>query len=226
MRTTDCLAEHVAAGRLHRSLRRARRSGGDQRRRSDRHLDPRPDIAPRGVGYQPPLQERTSRAIQNAIHPFITGEGFGGEPLGASSFTQWNPTDRGFLSDRAGGRHHRAARRRGQPTMIEYNYGAGKVIVTTLTFCTPGQPNSMGDALDNLLKYGRFYSGVAQTPAPSVTPTSTPTDTRTPTPDVHRQATRRRPRRRPTPRRRHPRPPRRRRRSAASAIATTAARSR
>ena len=33
----------------------------------------------------------------------------------------------------------------------------------------------MGDALDNLLKYGRFFLGGAQTPPPTVTSTPTPT---------------------------------------------------
>jgi len=65
------------------------------------------------------------------------------------------------------------------PTMIEYNHGAGKVIVTTLSFCIPAQPSSIGNALDNLLKYGRFYFGLAQTPAPTVTSTPTPTPTLT-----------------------------------------------
>jgi hypothetical protein len=65
----------------------------------------------------------------------------------------------------------------GKPAMIEYPYGAGRVIVSSLTFCTPSETNSQGDALDNLLKYARFYFGTAQTPAPTVTSTSTPTPT-------------------------------------------------
>ena len=69
----------------------------------------------------------------------------------------------------------------------------------------------MGRALDNLLKYGRFYSGGAQTPAPTrhldpdadrhahadadahrsvtKTPTPTPTDTETATPESTATAT-------------------------------------
>ena len=65
------------------------------------------------------------------------------------------------------------------PSWIEYNHGAGRVIVTTLTYCTEGQADTTGPPLDNLLKYGRFFDGGAQTPAATFTPTATPTPTET-----------------------------------------------
>jgi hypothetical protein len=132
-------------------------------------------VAPRDVGYQPPLTTDNEQ-IATPLHPFITGEGFGGEPLGSASFSGWDPTDRGFLINVPPDATILLRNPRG-PTMIEYNHGAGKVIVTTLTFCTPSEPASMGDALDNLLKYARFYMGSAQTPAFTVTSTPTPTPT-------------------------------------------------
>jgi hypothetical protein len=129
----------------------------------------RTDIAPGGVNLRNPSEPVESQTIVNTIHPYVTGEGFGGDPLTTSSFNQWHPTALGFLSDVPADATTVLRSTTAQPSWIEYNYGAGKVIVTTLTFCTPGQTSSMGRALDNLLKYGRFYSGGAQTPAPSVT---------------------------------------------------------
>jgi hypothetical protein len=131
-----------------------------------------------------------TQTIQNAIHPFVTGQGYGGDLLSTSSFSQWQPTARGYLTDLPADTTTVLRSAVGQPSWIEYPYGAGRVIVTTLTFCTPDQPASMGRALDNLLKYGRSYEGGAQTPAPTVTATPTPTDTRTATPTPTGQVTR------------------------------------
>jgi hypothetical protein len=140
---------------------------------------PPADIAPRGVDYRlistPP---QNSENIRNQLHPFISGEGYGGTRLTSSSFNAWAPTDLGFLTDIPADATILLSNPRGE-SMIEYNHGKGRVIVTTLTFCNPTQPNSQGRALDNLLEYGRFYDGVAQTPALTVTPTPTPTETPT-----------------------------------------------
>jgi hypothetical protein len=134
-------------------------------------------VAPGGIGYQPPLQGE-AETIAAATHPYITGEGFGGQHLTPQSFANWGPTDRGFLISVPPGATVLLRNPRG-PTMVEYNYGAGRVIVSTLTFCTANEPASIADPLDNLLKYGRFYLGTAQTPALTVTPTFTPTPTPT-----------------------------------------------
>ena len=64
-------------------------------------------------------------------------------------------------------------------SLIEYEHGQGRVIVSSLTFCTPRLFNSQGEALDNLLKFGRFFNGLAQTPGLTFTPTATPTATAT-----------------------------------------------
>jgi hypothetical protein len=147
-------------------------------------------VAPGGIGYQPPLQGDLE-TIMATTHPYITGVGFGGVLLTAQSFAAWGPSDRGYLTSVPGGATVLLRNPRG-PTMVEYPYGAGRVIVSSLTFCTAGEPGSMGDPLDNLLKYARFYLGTAQTPGLTVTPTGTPTptitgqatpsSTRTPTP--------------------------------------------
>ena len=65
---------------------------------------------------------------------------------------------------------------------MEYQHGAGRVLVSTLSYCTDGLPLSMGPPLRNLLKYGRFFEGSAETPAPTVTSTPTGQETTTLTP--------------------------------------------
>jgi hypothetical protein len=137
-----------------------------------------PGVAPGGTGYNPPGQSDGER-IAAPTHPYITGEGYGGEPLTTQSFAGWGFTDSGTLVLPMNISFTVLLQNPRGPTMIEYNYGAGRVIVTTLTFCTPTEPASIADPLDNLLKYGRFYLGTAQTPALTVTPTFTPTPTPT-----------------------------------------------
>jgi hypothetical protein len=147
------------------------------------------NLAPRGVGFQP-SGPHTFQTLLLPTHPYLTGQGFGGETLGIPAFNNWGPTDRGHLTNVPPGASV-VLRNSDGPSWIEYNHGAGRVIVTTLTYCTDGQPLSQGAALRNLLKYGRFFSGGAQTPAPTVTPTpspsatstgqASPTPTRTPT---------------------------------------------
>ena len=146
----------------------------------------RRSIAPLGVGYQPPLSS-ASEIINMPQHPFITGEGYGGLPLSTISFDDWGPSDRGYLTNLPPGATILLRNSRG-PTLIEYIHGAGKVIVSTLPFCTPSQAASSGDALSNLLEYGRFFRGNAQTPLPTVT--STPTPSATPTGLATRTSTR------------------------------------
>ncbi len=136
-----------------------------------------PQLAPRGVGFQPSGSHNVEN-IRVGLHPYITGEGYGGEPLTAQSLNGWGPSDRGHLTNVPEDATVVLTNADG-PTWVEYNHGAGRVIVSTLNYCTTGLPNSMGDALDNLLKYSRFFEGGAQTPAPTVTPT--PTSTVTPT---------------------------------------------
>jgi hypothetical protein len=64
--------------------------------------------------------------------------------------------------------------------MIEYAYGDGKVILSSLNFCGPNVSGRDRRALENLLRYGRFYEGAAFTPAATLTPTPTPTQTPVP----------------------------------------------
>ena len=136
-------------------------------------------VAPRGVRVQPSGPHNSERIRNDAfVHPYITGVGYGGEALVPQAFSNWGPTDRGHLVDVPAAATIVLETDDG-PSWIEYNHGAGRVIVTTLTYCTAAQPLSMGAPLRNLLKYGRFFEGAAQTPGLTVTPTPSPTATST-----------------------------------------------
>jgi hypothetical protein len=143
-----------------------------------------PNLAPRGVGFQPSGPHSSQVIVTptpggpGGFHPYLTGQGYGGETLGIPAFNGWGPTDRGHLTNLPADAVA-VLRNSDGFSWIEYNHGAGRVIVTTLTYCTEGSASSQGPALRNLLKYARFFSGGAQTPGVTVTPTSTPTPSAT-----------------------------------------------
>jgi hypothetical protein len=137
------------------------------------------NVAPRGVGYQRTPFGTNQETVQDVLHPYLTGDGYAGSPLGSSSFTGWNPTDQGFLTDLSADATVLLRNPQGQPTWAEYDHGNGRVIVTSLTYCTPSERATGSNALENLLKYGVFFNGLAQTPGLTVTPTATPTPTAT-----------------------------------------------
>jgi hypothetical protein len=146
-------------------------------------------IAPDDVGFSA-ATEHDSETIEAGTHRYITGAGFGGEVLGAGDFEAWQHTDLGTLT---GGPEDATIvlTNTDGPSWIEYRHGDGRVIVTTLTYCSNDEPKSRQAAARNLLLYSRFFSGSAFTPAPTVPrptatkpPSFTPTASRTPTPTV------------------------------------------
>jgi hypothetical protein len=152
------------------------------------------DVAPGGVDFTSNATHN-SEIILQPEHPYVTGEGYGGTRLSTQDFSSWQPTDWGTLT----GLPANATvllRNADGPSLAEYPYGEGKVIVSTLSYCWTGRPGSDGPPATNLLRYGSFFSGNAQTPGPTVTSTPTPTATasltvspttartRTPTPTV------------------------------------------
>ena len=139
-------------------------------------LTPR-DPGPGGITYRGAVSHN-SETIALPAHPYITGAGYGGHNLTPTDFDAWNHTDRGFLEGvQAGGSI--VLRNAAGPSWIEYNHGAGRVIVTTLDYCMPSTPASIGAPLANLLRYAPFFNGLAQTPGLTATPTTTPTPTET-----------------------------------------------
>jgi hypothetical protein len=140
-----------------------------------------PSIAPDGVGFSAATTtDHNSETIEAATHPYITGVGFGGEALGTGDFEGWQQTDLGTLTNLPGGITLVLRNSDGGPSWVEYRHGDGRVIVTTLTYCTSGEPNSQQAAARNLLRYSRFFSGSAFTPAPTVTLGPRPTATKSP----------------------------------------------
>jgi hypothetical protein len=138
------------------------------------------DVAPDGVAFVSAGQHNDEQILLSD-HPSITGVGFAGEVLSVADFSGWLPTDYGRLFSLPKSANVVLQNTAG-PSWAEYTHGDGRVIVTTLSYCWTGHPNSDKAAARNLLRYSRFYSGSAQTPAPTVTPTATPTPTRTRTP--------------------------------------------
>ncbi|MFI5398145.1 MAG: hypothetical protein ACHQ9S_21630 [Candidatus Binatia bacterium] len=137
------------------------------------------DVAPDGVGFSAATQH-DGESILAATHAYITGAGIGGEPLSVADFSAWQHTDMGTLTSLPGGATPVLANSDGQ-SWVEYRHGDGRVIVTTLTYCTGAEPNSQQAAARNLLRYSRFFSGSAFTPGPTLPPQPTVTATRTPT---------------------------------------------
>lgn len=152
------------------------------------------NIAPGGVGFAR-VGSHNTETIETPTHPYFTGEGFGGVPLTQDDFANWENTDEGVLTNLPSDATV-LLRNNDGPSMAEYVYGNGRVIVSTLAFCWDGRPRSTGAATTNLLRYAPFFLGSALTPAPTVTPTGSPTPTftrpatRTPTPTRTRTPTR------------------------------------
>lgn len=139
-------------------------------------------VAPGGVGFFP-TAVHNSQTIESPDHPYFHGDGFSGVPLTASNFENWGATDYGVLTGLPPDATILLSNFDG-PSMAEYVYGEGRVIVSSLGFCWSGHPLSDGPAQANLFRYSRFYDGSAQTPAPTFTPTGSPTSTPTRTPST------------------------------------------
>jgi len=140
------------------------------------------NVAPGGVGFTAGAQHN-SETIDAPDHPYFLGEGFGGRQLSTQDFSSWTPTDLGILTNLPENATVLLRNSNG-PSLAEYLHGEGKVIVSTLSYCWTGRPNSNGPAATNLLQYAVFFTGGAQTPGPTVTltPTPTPTPSMTPAP--------------------------------------------
>jgi hypothetical protein len=135
------------------------------------------NIAPGGVGFSS-VAQHVSEQILTAQHPYITGATFGGAALDTGDFANWQPTDYGTLTNLPGNAAVLLTNNDG-PSLAEYQYGDGRIIVSTLAYCWQDKPATQGDAARNLLQYSRFYTGSALTPGPTVTQTGTATPTRT-----------------------------------------------
>jgi len=147
------------------------------------------NVAPGAVGISG-IAVHDAEVVSLPTHPYITGVGYGGEPLSSSNFDDWEHTDLGTLTNLPAEAKTVLANSDG-PSWAEYRHGDGRVIVSSITFCAASEPDSKLAPARNLLRYSRFFSGSAFTPAPTVTmtvpppatntATGTPLPTRTPT---------------------------------------------
>lgn len=116
------------------------------------------DIAPGGIDYDS-MGIGNIVNIAEAAHPYVTGQGYGGFNLNDTDFQGWFYTHHG---------HVNADSLRGKnpvvgdvdvlqndlgPAFVEYEYGEGRVVVTTLTVGWAMGGEARGEAQDNLINY-------------------------------------------------------------------------
>jgi hypothetical protein len=131
------------------------------------NADSQPGIAPGGVNYDR-TNTHNAEAITNPGHPYFTGAGYGGAVLNRGHFGAWVYTDYGNLTDLPTGAAVLLANEDG-PSLAEYRWGRGRVIVSTLSYGWPGFPARTSVAWNNLLLYGASVKPIAgsSTPPPS-----------------------------------------------------------
>jgi len=91
-------------------------------------------------------------------HPYITGQSYGGSVLKTSDFNNWYNTDFGWLIGYPSASQVVLQNTDGA-SWIQYPYGSGQVIVTTLTYGW-GSGGGRGAPLENLVEYALSISGI------------------------------------------------------------------
>jgi uncharacterized repeat protein (TIGR01451 family) len=91
-------------------------------------------------------------------HPYITGQPYGGSVLTTSDFNSWGSTDHGWLTGYPPASQVVLQNTTG-PSWLQYPYGSGQVIVTTLTYGWGGG-GGRGTPMGNLIKYALALSGI------------------------------------------------------------------
>ncbi len=116
------------------------------------------DIAPGGVDYVGGTHNNNASFV-SAAHPLLTGLGYSGHSLNPSDFSMWLHTDHGHI-DPASLSMERGVDSPIQitantlgPSVVEYAYGDGRVLVTTLTVGWAMGGEARGDVQDNLINY-------------------------------------------------------------------------
>jgi len=115
------------------------------------------DIDPAGTDYHREYTHN-SETILLSEHPYITGQPYGGSLLTISDFNSWGSTDHGWLAGYPPSSQVVLQNTRG-PSWLQYPYGSGQVIVTTLTYGWGGG-GGRGAPMENLLEYALAVSGI------------------------------------------------------------------
>jgi uncharacterized repeat protein (TIGR01451 family) len=115
------------------------------------------DIDPAGTAYHR-TDTHNSETILWPDHPYITGQPYGGSPLMTSDFNWWGQTDHGWLTGYPA-ESQLVLRNPEGPSWLQYHYGSGQVILTTLTYGW-GSSGARGAPLVNLVEYALATSGM------------------------------------------------------------------
>lgn len=116
------------------------------------------DIDPAGTDYYRTVTHNYE-TILRPDHPYITGQPYGAGSLVASDFNSWGLTDHGWLTDYPAESQLVLTNWNG-PSWLQYRYGSGQVILTTLTYGW-GSRGAVGAPLTNLVDYALASSGMA-----------------------------------------------------------------
>jgi len=115
------------------------------------------DIDPTGTDYYR-TYTHNAETILLPDHPYITGQPHGGSVLTTSDFANWYNTDYGWLTGYPAASQVVLQNTDGA-SWIQYPYGSGQVIVTTLTYGWGGG-GGRGAPMENLLEYSLHLSGI------------------------------------------------------------------
>lgn len=115
------------------------------------------DIDPMGTDYSRATTHQ-SETINIPDHPYISGNSYGGEQLTRSDFDNWSSTDHGDLLNYPP-RSQVVLSNSDGASWIQYSYGGGYVIVTTLTYGW-GTGGARGTPMTNLIQYSLTLGGL------------------------------------------------------------------
>lgn len=120
------------------------------------------DIAPGGVDLiRNPNHQ--SEIFTTPGHAYLTGNGFGGASLTTGDFLNWSYTDHGRLANLPPLDSTTILSNTDGVSLVEYQYGSGRVLLTTVTFGWAGT----GIAIDNWINYSAFASSQVAVPEPA-----------------------------------------------------------
>ena len=123
-------------------------------------------IDPLGTSFDDTTYHNQAKFI-NSTHPFLTGSPYGGWALLTSDFQNWQYTDLGEITNlptSQPGYQEILKSNSGGPTMIEYNYGRGRILLDVLSDF--GGAWGTGDTYvaENYIKYLNYSSYEIQAP--------------------------------------------------------------
>ncbi len=116
------------------------------------------NIGPGGLDYTRNTTHEVATIVSPA-HPYATGVGYGGSALTSAMFNNWLNTDHGILSRTPVGTVELLRNPDGL-SMVEYSWGAGRVIASTIIFGWAGSTLRFGLPFDNELLYAASGLGL------------------------------------------------------------------